>query len=200
MEKRHQAMIVLGLGLAYGVATGVEWMGFAVEARIWRFAYLFAWVCCAAGLKLLWRTGIFQASPLRRYGSIVVALYILTVLFQIMHWPFVMPLMAVAMLGIMVIYGIHFYLKSTKGTRDILRLLVVLIVTTMVSLMRMHLVPTALAFAVAVGIVCLAVLEYLLHPYDGMAALDNSKTAPGTSQQAEDQQAKLGKDYPELFQ
>ncbi len=188
MDKRLQAIIVVGLGGVSSAAMGARLLG--VHLGLERFVNMMIFACCAVGIQLLWSTGSFHLSPLRRFLGIALAIYILSLMFQLMHWPFVPILMGVALFAMMGIYGYHFYLKPTKGTRDILRLLVVLITITMFGLIRLQWIADWHGQWTASGIVTLAALEYLLNPRDSIPDLDPEQRSPGDAPVDEDAELK----------
>jgi len=197
MDKRLQAIIVVGLGALSSAVMGARLMGMVLGFERW--VDLMTYACCAVGIQLLWRTGSYRLSPLRRFQGIAAAMYMVSIIFQIMHWPYVPILMGLALAAMMGIYGYHFYLKPTKGTRDILRLLVVLITLTMIGLIRLHWIAGWHGQWIASGIVTLAALEYLLNPHDSIPDLDQKPGADDEADDDDDNDAELKAKHPELF-
>jgi hypothetical protein len=202
MQRRTQALIVLllfGIYSSYMIASLVQWA--LVLSFSTSFVNVVAWAACALGLSVLWNSGIFRYSPLRRFQGIGVGLYILSILMRVMHWPYPEVAHLLGLLTIMVVYAVHFSLKQPKGLRDILRLLVVLICCTMVTLMQLHWVDWGHAYWTASGIIAVANLEYVLHPIDAQLAGDRRAKASSLPRQQEDEDDHdLKRDHPDLFQ
>jgi hypothetical protein len=195
MDRRLQAIGVIVLAMAYSAIMLASMLHWNLAVFSSSLVNLLAYGSCALGIHLLWQTGSYRISPMRKYQSIAIGIYILSALFQLMHWPYAHELMAVAILGVMVNYSIHFVLKPSKGTRDILRLLVVLISATMFALMRFHYVDGYQAYWTASGIIALAALEYLLNPHDSFP--DENTPKPVDEEPLESDELK--DNHPELF-
>lgn len=202
MQRRSLALIVL---LLFGIYSSYMIASLLQLALVLSFPAslmnLVAWAACALGLHVLWNSGLFRYSPLRRYQGVGVGLYLLSALMGFMHWPYAEVVYLLGLLTIMVVYAVHFSLKQPKGLRDILRLLVVLICCTMLTLMQLHWVAWEHAFWTASGIVAVANLEYVLNPNDAQLAggrRAKESSLPRTPEDEEDHDLK--RDHPDLFQ
>ncbi len=195
VEKRIQAIGVIILAIAFSFSMLHDLLHWEFWNLSGRFTNLVAWGSCALGLHLLWTTGSYRVSPVRRYQSIAGALFMVYIILRIMHWSYAAPVMLAAVAGVMVVYAIHFALKPTKDLRDILRLLVVLVCCTMFALIQLHEISGWHGYWVASGIIAIAALEYLLNPQSSLAE-ENVRNSPEDetplSKNTEDE-------HPELF-
>ena len=65
----------------------------------------------------------FRLSPYFRILSLFLAIFVVGLLFKIMHWPFANQMLMVAAIGGMIVYFVRFILKKSKTLLDLLKFL-----------------------------------------------------------------------------
>jgi len=77
-----------------------------------------------AGLILLLKNGTFIKNKLFK---ISISIFIIEILFKIMHFPFAGPMIILSFLSISILYTIHFFKKQNKVMVDYLKLIILYI-------------------------------------------------------------------------
>lgn len=203
MNERLHGWLALALSAAFFVLDGLFILGFDPMRPMLLLVNSLSLVCVVVGLHFLWRTGIFQRSPLSKLANMAFGLLVLSQLLRIMHWPFADVTILLSFAVNLVVYLIHFYLKGRRKIGDILRMLVMVVACVMLPASLLHWISPVQAYWAVIGIISLAILEHLLHSpkpepaYSEFTGEPNpSKSHPAESDGSENE---LKQRYPELF-
>ena len=203
MDTRSHGWLVLICSAAFFVLDGLVVLGLSAARPLFFWANSLSLICVVVGLHFLWRTGIYQRSPLSKFANFAFAMVILSQLMRIMHWPFAELGIVLSFAIHLVIYLIHFYLKGRRKTGDILRLLVMVIACVMLPASALHWISPVQAYWAVIGIVSLAILEYLLNlpkAESGFSEFSGNSAPPNPhSPNADNSEKDLKQRYPELF-
>ncbi len=79
-----------------------------------------AWLYLGSGILFLLVTGNFVRSSQYRFSKIGISVFILGVLFKIMHWPYSLIMIGAGMLIVLIAYGWYMLQNATPGLKNIL--------------------------------------------------------------------------------
>ncbi|MBP6641145.1 MAG: hypothetical protein KA293_12715 [Bacteroidia bacterium] len=203
MNERLHGWLVLIFSAAFFVLDGLIVLGISESRQVVVWANSLSLVSVVVGLHFLWRTGIYQHSPLSKLANFGFGLAILSQLLRLMHWPFADIGILLSFAVSLVVYLIHFYLKGRRTLGDILRMLVMVITCVMLPASFLHWISPVQAYWGVIGIIALAILEYLLNSQKSDATYTEYTQNSNPSQPADPKTAgsqdELKQRYPELF-